>query len=95
MGDQLMFFPDQALDPKTAYQIMSYGMRNGTFTGARLATYINDATVDYVNARRIINGTDNADRIAEYARRLEIILLANIDRGAVPARQKGMSTVGP
>jgi hypothetical protein len=79
LGDQLMFFPERVLDPDTAYKIMSYGMRNGSFTGARLATYINDQATNYESARRIINGGDQAARIAGYARYLQTILLASVD----------------
>jgi hypothetical protein len=78
MGDDLRMKPELALAPDTAYRIMSYGMFNGAFTGKRLATYINANGADYKNSRRIINGTDQAERIAGYARQLETILLANV-----------------
>jgi hypothetical protein len=55
---------------------MSYGMRNGSFTGKKLSDYISGTTADYVNARRIINGTDRAELIAGYATRLEPMLNA-------------------
>jgi hypothetical protein len=78
MGNQLVTSPGLALDPSIAYRILSYGMRNGSFTGKRLSTYIGPQRADYVNARRIINGTDQAARIAAYARQMETLLLANI-----------------
>jgi putative chitinase len=78
LGDRLMIHPDLALAKDFAYAIMSYGMRNGTFTGKRLATYISGAKADYENARRIINGTDQAVRIARYAGRFETMLLGSI-----------------
>jgi hypothetical protein len=59
-----------------AYRIASLGMRQGLFTGRKLATYINDAQCDYVNARRIINGTDRAQDIAGYAQTFETALRA-------------------
>lgn len=70
MDDALLIHPEQVLDPDTAYKVMSYGMRNGSFTGKSLGKYINDAGCDYVNARRIINGLDKADLIAGYAEKL-------------------------
>lgn len=76
LGNRLLYEPSLALDPAIAYQIMSLGMRRGSFTGKKLADYINDKGCDYVNARRIINGTDRADLIAGYARDLEAILTA-------------------
>ena len=78
MGDDLMIDPDLALQPETAYKIMSYGMRAGAFTGRTLSHYITAERVDYENARRIVNGTDQAERIAGYAKRFESILLASI-----------------
>jgi hypothetical protein len=53
---------------------MSHGMRHGTFTGKKLADYINATGCDYRNARRIINGVDQAALIAGYATALEGIL---------------------
>lgn len=44
------------------------GMIKGMFTGKKLADYINKDRVDYVSARRIINGTDRAKLVAHYAR---------------------------
>jgi putative chitinase len=65
---------DKALDPVTAYRIMSHGMRKGAFTGKKLADYIAGTTCDYVNARRIINALDQAERIKGYAVGLETVL---------------------
>jgi predicted chitinase len=63
----LYYFPDKVLQPKCAYDIISLGLRRGYFTGRTLAHY--RSTNDYVNARRIVNGTDKAKLIATYARR--------------------------
>lgn len=70
----LYLHPELALVPATAYQIMSHGMRNGNFTSKKLSDYIEGAKVDYVNARRIINGTDKAQMIAGVARNIEFLL---------------------
>lgn len=78
LKNRLLYEPSLALDAKVAYEVMSLGMRKGMFTGKKLADYINDARCDYVNARRIINGTDQAQRIAGYAQSLEKILRASI-----------------
>jgi len=66
--------PELALEPATAIKILINGMSQGTFTGKKLADYINDTKRDYVNARRIINGTDKAQLIAGYAKSFETIL---------------------
>jgi hypothetical protein len=74
LKNRLLYEPELALDADVAYQIMSYGMRNGSFTGAKLSRFIDGDKCDYVNARKIINGTDQADRIAGYAAKLEKVL---------------------
>ena len=74
LKNRLLYEPQLALDPAVAYRIMSYGMRTGAFTGKGLGKYINASECDYVNARRIINGTDQAQRIAGYATKLEKVL---------------------
>jgi putative chitinase len=72
--DDLILNPDHALHPDVAYRIMSYGMRNGVFTGKKLSDYIKGTTCDYTNARRIINRLDQAVKIKGYAVNFESIL---------------------
>jgi hypothetical protein len=72
--DDLILNPDNALHPDVAYRIMSYGMRNGSFTRKKLADYISGSNADYINARRIINGLDQAAKIKGYAVNFESIL---------------------
>jgi putative chitinase len=78
MGDALVQNPDLALDPNVAYRIMSLGMRNGSFTGKKLSDYINGNSCDYVNARRIINGVDQAEKVAGYAVRIKTVLESSV-----------------
>ncbi len=73
IGCDLVNYPEKALDPEIAYQIMSYGMRNGVFTGKKLSDYMSANSADYKNARRIINALDKADTIKNYAIRFEKI----------------------
>ncbi len=73
-AEDLVSDPDQTLRPIIAYRIMSIGMRTGLFTGKKLSDYINAQGCDYRNARRIINGVDQAEKIADYAKTLEAIL---------------------
>jgi putative chitinase len=47
---------------------MFVGMNRGMFTGKKLSDYFSGTTEDWVNARRIINGTDRAALIAGYGR---------------------------
>lgn len=57
---------DNALEPQIAAEVMYVGMRDGDFTGKKLANYFSSTVNDPVNARRIINGTDRAQTIAGY-----------------------------
>jgi hypothetical protein len=59
---------DRVLGAPLAAEIMFYGMVQGVFTGKKFADYFNATTEDWVNARRIINGTDKANLIAGYGR---------------------------
>lgn len=58
---------DNVLKPEVGMFILFEGMINGEFTNKKLANYFNKAT-DWVNARRIINGTDHAADIAAIAK---------------------------
>ncbi|QHJ85790.1 MAG: hypothetical protein [Caudoviricetes sp.] len=69
----LVHFPEKALDLKVSLEIMAKGMTKGLFTGKGynnlpVRSYNKD---DYINARRIINGLDKADVIANYAITME------------------------
>lgn len=59
---------DLALRPDYASIIMFEGMIRGSFTGKKLETYFSPSAEDWVNARRIINGTDKANAIAAYGK---------------------------
>lgn len=59
--------PEKALDPQVAVFILFDGMEKGVFTGKKFSDYFNDRITDWVGARRIINGTDRAKLIADYA----------------------------
>jgi putative chitinase len=74
LGINLINNPELALVPETAAAIMFEGMTKGNsnfgdFTGKSLENYFNDKREDWVNARRIINGTDKAEAIAEYGKK--------------------------
>lgn len=71
VGIDLVNNPDEALAPEIAAKITVYGMMNGSFTGRGLSDYINGQKVDYINARRTVNGTDRAQMIAGYATSIE------------------------
>ena len=70
-GVDLINHPEKALDHELAMKIMIYGMEQGSFTDKKLSDYINGSKTDYLNARRIINGTDRASDIKDYAEEIE------------------------
>lgn len=75
-GRDLLADPDGAKDPLLAYDIAIQGMQEGWFTGKKLGTYIRpNALPDYEGARRVINGQDKAQTIADIARRMDEILV--------------------
>jgi hypothetical protein len=68
LGIDSLQHPELVMVPENAAKIMFLGMTEGWFTGAKLSKYFNATTEDWVNARRIINGTDCADKVAGYAK---------------------------
>ncbi|MBY3134996.1 hypothetical protein [Rhizobium laguerreae] len=66
-GIDLVADPDRAMEMDAAVTILIEGMLQGSFTGHKLADHLNATTADWVNARRIVNGTDRAEKLAAYA----------------------------
>lgn len=70
IGVDLITHPEKALEPEIAAKIMTGGMLNGWFTGVgfRRKRPVNKYDRNsYIRARAIINGTDKAELIADYA----------------------------
>lgn len=61
----LMSEPSLAMRHDVATNIMFVGMTKGLFTGKKLSHYFNDKSDDWLNARRIINGTDRNEFVAD------------------------------
>lgn len=80
LGVDLVSNPALALQPDIAAAIMVRGMSEGWFTGKRLSTFIAQGAQGSVSkfreCRRIINGLDKADTIADYADRFQKALIA-------------------
>ncbi|HSI41138.1 MAG TPA: glycoside hydrolase family 19 protein [Xanthobacteraceae bacterium] len=68
LGFDFVANPDAVMDPKHATQILFVGMIEGWFTGKKLGDYFSKTAKNWVGARRIINGTDKANLIADYGR---------------------------
>ena len=75
LGGKLLLTPDMAMEPEIAARIMRLGMDQGWFTGKSLKTYLPMSGVatreQYLNARKIINGTDKDDEIEDFAQIFE------------------------
>ncbi len=79
LGIDLLANPDRMLEPDIAVRTMIWGMERGTFTGKSLATFITPGLgthAEFVQARRIINGLDCAEKIAGYAEQFKAALVA-------------------
>lgn len=66
--------PELLLTEEWSTKVTIYSMKNGLYTGRKLSDYIYQSKKDYINARRIVNGTDRAKLIAEYAADFEYAL---------------------
>ncbi len=79
-GVDLCADPDKALDPGIAAKVMRQGMDEGWFTGKSFKSYLpskGPATrQQFTDARRIINGTDKAAKIAAHALDFQAALAA-------------------
>jgi putative chitinase len=79
LGIDLVAQPDLAMRPDIAADIMREGMVHGWFTGKAFFHYLPAVGLPnrtaYVSARRIINGTDKAGPIADYAIKFETALV--------------------
>lgn len=69
LGIDLVNHPELILDIPTAANSHVYCMAHGSYTGKKLSDYINADKCDFINARRIINGTDRAELIMSYAQK--------------------------
>ena len=79
-GVDLVNNPDRALDRGVSAMCLVAGMSDGWFTGKKLSDYGN-----YTDMRRVVNGTDQAAKIAGYAVKFEAALRL-IEGGAEPRR---------
>lgn len=84
LGVDLVADPSLALQPGIAAHILIRGCLEGWFTGKSLADYINASGTDYLNARRVVNGTDRAQLIAGYAKDFERAIASGTSNAVVP-----------
>lgn len=77
-GFDLLWNPEHAKDPDTAYKVMADGMITGRHYAnrRRIQNYIAGPTANYAGARAIVNAADPQPTIVEAARVFEAALLA-------------------
>jgi putative chitinase len=85
LGGKLAADYDLALDPLISVRVLITGMQQGWFTGKKLGDYIHGDVMDFVGARRIVNGTDKATLISEHARTFLKALEANAKGPSIDA----------
>jgi predicted chitinase len=71
LGIDLLSNPERAAEPRIGAKIMIWGMLQGIYTTKSLGMYVNASSADFYNARRVVNGTDKASMIADYAERIK------------------------
>jgi hypothetical protein len=76
LGVDFVSDPKLLLKPEYSAKILVIGSKEGWFTGKKLSDYITLNKSDFINARRIINGTDKASLIAGYASEYDRLLKA-------------------
>lgn len=74
LGIDLVKHPELALDPEISFKIGILGCRDGLFTGKSFKDCIENGVTNYVEMRKVINGTDKAQDIAKYAKSFLTIL---------------------
>lgn len=86
----LVLKPDLLLKPEYSIPSLVDGMYLGMYTEKKLAQYVNATFTDFVNARRIVNGTDKATLIAGYATKFGNALRYSAVTGPSPATPTGL-----
>lgn len=65
-GIRLLDLPTILMNwPMLSAWVIVDGMMRGAYTGKRLDAYVKGASQDFVNARRVVNGLDRAEKIAQ------------------------------
>lgn len=78
VGQDCVADPDLLLRPEWACKVLFAGMIGGHYTGKKLADYFHGAASDWLDARRIINGTDHAADVAALAEHFFAALKASL-----------------
>lgn len=94
-GQDMIADPSLASDARLSARLLVDGMLSGSFTGIGLGRFINADKCDFINARKVHNGLDKAEMIADRAERYLVALRAGLevpkdDIKAIPHRLQPM-----
>lgn len=78
LGVDLVANPEQRGDPFISAVSLFLGNHEGWWTGKKLGDYLIPGRPDFVNARRVVNGTDKAATIAGYAQKFKAAIQASV-----------------
>jgi putative chitinase len=96
LGLDLLKEPQTVEEPTIAAKVLVWGMSTGAYTGKANRDYLAKSPPDYVNARRIINGTDKASLIATYAKEFQAALVgANYGKNSVASQKPAPDATQP
>lgn len=70
--------PEKRGDPFVSAMSLFLGNKEGWWTGKKLGDYLIPGRPDFVNARRVVNGVDCADKIANHARKFKAAIQAAV-----------------
>lgn len=73
-GIDLIANPDLMKTMDVSIKTSFSGMINGLYTGKKLSDYFSGQKEDWINARKIINNLDKAEKIAEYGKKFFVAL---------------------
>lgn len=77
-GVDFLHQPERALEPRIAAALVVDGMVQGLFTGFPLKRFFRaDGFEDWYDARRVIDGHDDADAVAAVAKAFHVALLTS------------------
>jgi len=99
LGVDFVKHPKYLLKAEHAAPILVIGMAEGWFTGKKLSDYMTLRKSDFVQARRIVNGMDRAELIADHAKQYDALLKAagyGVDAPSpLPATEQPAKTQSP
>lgn len=86
-------YPEKMLEDQPSALVLYDGMTIGWFTGVGLPKYFNSTTEDPINARRVVNGTDQASKIAGYYQQFKPAIVTGQDPAPQPEPEPPVAVI--